>query len=120
MANVWRQGACPRAAVISRALWSRQELCLVGTATGASAGAHDGFGPFPMISEWELRACANHYIREHGEDAAPVAAMRADELLAEGDPNSDRLANARVDIGTINHIKMGTSPMVAIVGIVSE
>ena len=38
-----------------------------------------------MITEWELWACANHYIREHGEDAPVIAAMRADELLAEGD-----------------------------------
>ena len=38
-----------------------------------------------MITKWELWACANHYIREHGEDAPIVAAMRADELLAEGE-----------------------------------
>lgn len=34
--------------------------------------------------------------------------------------NSDRLASVRVAIGTISHIKMGTSPMVAIACIVSE
>lgn len=38
-----------------------------------------------MISDWELWACADHFIRRHGEDAAVMAAMRADELLAEGD-----------------------------------
>jgi hypothetical protein len=38
-----------------------------------------------MITEWELWACAHHYIREHGEDAPIIAAMRADELLADGD-----------------------------------
>jgi hypothetical protein len=38
-----------------------------------------------MITEWELWACAHHYIREHGEDAPIIAAMRADELLAAGD-----------------------------------
>lgn len=43
--------------------------------------ANDG----PVITEWELWACAHHYIREHGEDAPIIAAMRADELLAEGD-----------------------------------
>lgn len=43
-----------------------------------------------MITEWELWACANHYIREHGEDAAVLAAMRADELLAEGDLDGSR------------------------------
>jgi hypothetical protein len=37
-----------------------------------------------MITEWELWACANYFVREHGEDAPIVAAMRADELLAEG------------------------------------
>jgi hypothetical protein len=38
-----------------------------------------------MIGEWELWACANHYVAEHGEDAPIHAAMRADALLAEGD-----------------------------------
>lgn len=38
-----------------------------------------------MITEWELWACANHLINQHGENAAMEAAMRADELLAEDD-----------------------------------
>ena len=38
-----------------------------------------------MLSNWELWACANHYLKQHGEDAPIAAAMRADELLAEGD-----------------------------------
>jgi hypothetical protein len=38
-----------------------------------------------MIPEWEIWACANHYIMQHGEDAPIIAAMRADELLSEGD-----------------------------------
>jgi hypothetical protein len=38
-----------------------------------------------MMSDWELWACANHYIAKHHADAAIHAAMRADELLAEGD-----------------------------------
>jgi len=37
------------------------------------------------ISEWELWACAQHYIRNHGADAPILAAMRADELLDQGD-----------------------------------
>jgi hypothetical protein len=49
-----------------------------------------------MITDWELWACANHYIREHGEDAAIVAAMRADELLAEGDMAGSRTFEAIV------------------------
>ncbi len=34
-----------------------------------------------MLPEWELWACANHYINEHGDDASIIAAMRCDELL---------------------------------------
>ena len=37
------------------------------------------------ISDWELWACANEVIRQHGEDAAIHAAMKADELLFDGD-----------------------------------
>ena len=39
----------------------------------------------PDISEWELWACAQHYVRLHGEDAPTMAAMRSDELMADGD-----------------------------------
>ncbi len=39
----------------------------------------------PRISEWELWACAQHYIRQHQDDAPVMAAMRADELLEAGD-----------------------------------
>ena len=42
------------------------------------------------ISEWELWACAQHYVRLHAEDAPTMAAMRADELLEAGE-----LAGAR-------------------------
>jgi len=38
-----------------------------------------------MLTEWELWACANHYVEKHDDDAAIIAAMRADELLEEGD-----------------------------------
>ena len=34
-----------------------------------------------LLSEWELWACAQHYVTQHGEDAAVIAAMRCDELL---------------------------------------
>jgi len=43
-----------------------------------------------MIPEWEIWACANHFINKHGVDAAVFAAMRADELLAEGDLQGSR------------------------------
>lgn len=37
------------------------------------------------ISEWELWACAQHYLQQHAAEAPIMAAMRADELLEEGD-----------------------------------
>lgn len=49
-----------------------------------------------MISEWELWACANHYVARHGADAPIIAAMRADELLAEGDLGGARTFQAIV------------------------
>ena len=38
-----------------------------------------------ILSDWELWACANEYIRQHGFDAPIFAAMRADELGARCD-----------------------------------
>jgi hypothetical protein len=38
-----------------------------------------------VLPDWELWACAQHYIKRHLDDAPIHAAMRADELLAEGD-----------------------------------
>lgn len=38
-----------------------------------------------MLSDWELWACANKMIEEHGLDAPIHAAMRADQLTEEGD-----------------------------------
>jgi hypothetical protein len=38
-----------------------------------------------MLTNWELWACANHFISKHQADAPIIAAIRADELLAEGD-----------------------------------
>ena len=38
-----------------------------------------------MLTEWELWACANECIRQHGVDAPIHAAMRADKLLERGD-----------------------------------
>ena len=39
----------------------------------------------PRISEWELWACAQHYIQQHQAEAPIMAALRADELLEAGD-----------------------------------
>jgi hypothetical protein len=38
-----------------------------------------------VLAEWELWACALQFIKLHSDDAPIHAAMRADELLAEGD-----------------------------------
>jgi len=37
------------------------------------------------VSDWELWACANEMIRQHGTDAPIQIAMKADKLLWEGD-----------------------------------
>jgi hypothetical protein len=39
----------------------------------------------PILFDWEMWACANEQLRQHGENAAIFAAIRADELLEEGD-----------------------------------
>jgi hypothetical protein len=49
-----------------------------------------------MLTEWELWACANHFVRKHQADAPIIAAMRADELLSEGDLEGVRNYNAIV------------------------
>ena len=55
-----------------------------------------------MLSNWELWACANHYLKQHGEDARIAAAMRADELLAEGDMEGVR--NFQAIVRRINQL----------------
>jgi hypothetical protein len=55
---------------------------------GTSSLAPDALAePAPprLLTDWELWACANHYVTTHGEDAPIIAALRADELLADGD-----------------------------------
>jgi hypothetical protein len=39
----------------------------------------------PILSDWELWACANEALKQHGDDAPIFAAMRADALLEKGD-----------------------------------
>jgi hypothetical protein len=53
-----------------------------------------------MLTQWDLRACANHYVSRHQADAPIIAAMRADELLAEGDLDGAR--NFRAIVRMIN------------------
>jgi hypothetical protein len=55
-----------------------------------------------MLSEWELWACANHYIAQHGEDAAVIAALRCDELQAACDHDGAR--NYQAIIARINQL----------------
>lgn len=38
-----------------------------------------------ILSDWELWAVANETLKQHGENASIFAAMRADELLEDGD-----------------------------------
>jgi hypothetical protein len=55
-----------------------------------------------LLSDWELWACANEAIRQHGLDAPIFAAMRADKLLEEG--QIDGAANWRMIVTRINQL----------------
>ena len=44
-----------------------------------------------MVSELEIFQVANLYLKQHGEDAEIVAATRADELLASGEIDGERM-----------------------------
>lgn len=73
-----------------------------GIAIGAITSAEAA--EVALIEEWELWACAHHYIKRHGEDAAILAAMRADELSEEGD-----LAGAKTFRAIVRRINELTS-----------
>ncbi len=49
-----------------------------------------------IFSEWELWACAQHYVTEHGEEAGVMAALRCDELAAADDEEGARTYRAIV------------------------
>ena len=55
-----------------------------------------------VLSEWELWACADEVIRQHGLDAPIFAAMRADKLLEQGE--IDGAANWRLIVKRINEL----------------
>ncbi len=55
-----------------------------------------------VLTEWELWACADEAIRQHGLDAPIFAAMRADKLLEEGE--MDGAANWRLIVTRINQL----------------
>jgi hypothetical protein len=44
----------------------------------------------PSLTSWELWACANALIEQHGDDAAIFAAQRADALLEQTDLDGAR------------------------------
>lgn len=50
-----------------------------------------------LLSEWELWACAQHYVTQHGEDAGVIAAMRCDELLGACDYDGARNYQAIIE-----------------------
>lgn len=55
-----------------------------------------------MLTEWELWACANHYVQQHQLDAPILAAIRADELLVAGDFDGAR--NFQAIVRRINQL----------------
>ncbi len=55
-----------------------------------------------VLTEWELWACADEAIRQHGLGAPIFAAMRADKLLEEGE--MDGAANWRLIVTRINQL----------------
>jgi hypothetical protein len=55
-----------------------------------------------VLTDWELWACADEAIRQHGLDAPIFAAMRADKLLEEGE--MDGAANWRLIVTRINQL----------------
>jgi hypothetical protein len=55
-----------------------------------------------ILTEWELWACADEVIRQHGLDAPIFAAMRADHLLLDGE--QDGAANWRLIVKRINEL----------------
>ena len=72
------------------AAWRRSILRYGCKRHGLALGPLLGWPSLSVISDWEIWACANHYITKHGEDAPIIAAMRADELMSEGDMQGAR------------------------------
>jgi len=61
----------------------------------------------PILPDWELWACANEYVRQHGFDAPIYASMRADELAARCDLDGSR--NWRLIVDRIGQLLAPTS-----------
>ena len=51
-----------------------------------------------MIPEIDMWRAANLLVKRHGGDAAIVAAQRADECMASGDTDGQRIWNHIVDV----------------------
>ncbi|HEX8533803.1 MAG TPA: hypothetical protein VF662_06515 [Allosphingosinicella sp.] len=58
--------------------------------------------PTHILTDWELWACAQEMVRQHGFDAPIIAAMRADELMKKVD--LDGAANWRLIVQRINQL----------------
>lgn len=58
-----------------------------------------------MVTDWEIWACAQHYVTRYGENAPIHAAMRADELMARGD-----MAGARTFTAIVHRIEELLAP----------
>ena len=53
-----------------------------------------------LLSGWELWACAQHYVTQHGDNAGVMAAFRCDALREAGDHEGAR--NYQAIIARIN------------------
>lgn len=61
-----------------------------------------------VLINWELWACARQQIAQHGDNAATLAAMRCDALLAGGDQAGHRAWLAILDrIGQLSSVREG-------------
>ena len=60
-----------------------------------------------ILSSWELWACANECVRQHGFDAPIHAAMRADDLEARGE--LDGAKNWRLIVHKIGELLAGSA-----------
>lgn len=104
--GLWQRG--PHGRLVLKPLRWRHQLC--DGAIRLCLDLAEAWGrasvPAPM-TEWELWACANEVLRQHGDDAAFVAAQRADQLLGESD--HDGALTWRAILRRINELQARTA-----------